>query len=246
MSSPLATGSAANASLSLKAFRFLSQFLSSLPTLGTVLPCQSHQLCVLLLFSPRSPPPHHSFCLQVSCLSACFFSQLSGAIFPASYCLFVLFPCPFLAGPKRRAFCQAGLYQFPAAPAQTAGRAVQEAAAKARATGGGMQDVQQPPAAPPVSGRSTQKVSVSSFSCVLEAICFQFWEFSGVMGKELACPTTCMPLLGTLASSCRCFSCSVVNPKAVLAIQSGVGIQDASLSTCCISEFRSSLAAASH
>lgn len=111
-----------------------------------------------------------SFCLQVSCLSACFFFQLSGAIFPALYCLFVLLPCPFLAGPKRRAFCQAGLYQFPAAPAQTAGREVQEPAAKAWATGGGMQDVQQPPAAPPVSGRSTQKVSVSSSSCVLEAI----------------------------------------------------------------------------
>lgn len=71
---------------------------------------------------------------------------------------------------------------------------MQEAAAKARASGGGMQDVQQPPAAPPVSGRSTQKVSVSSSSCVLEAMRFQFWEFRGVTGKELACPTTCMPL----------------------------------------------------
>ena len=100
-----------------------------------------------------------------------------------------------------------------------------------------MQDVQQPPAAPPVSGRSTQKVRVSSFSCVLEAICFQFWEFRGVTGKDFACPTAGMPLLGTLASSCPCFLCSAVNPEAVLEIGSDVGIEGASLSTCCFSEF---------
>lgn len=43
---------AANASLRPKPFHLLSRFLSRHPTLGTILCCQSHQLCVLLLFSP--------------------------------------------------------------------------------------------------------------------------------------------------------------------------------------------------
>lgn len=63
-----------------------------------------------------------------------------------------------------------------------------------------MQDVQQPPAAPPVSDRSTQKVSISSFSCILEVICLQFLEFGGVLGKEFTCPAMCMP---PFATACR-------------------------------------------
>lgn len=51
------------------------------------------------------------------------------------------------------------------------------------------------------------------------------------MGKELACPTMCLLLFGTLASSCHCFSFCLVNPKPVLEIQSDVGIQDASFLT---------------
>jgi len=146
--------------LSISLARWATFFLAFPLLVSYCLACLTSS--VLLLFSPWSPPSPHSFCLQVSYLSACCFLQLSGPIFAAPYCLFVLFPCPFLAGPKRRALCQAGCNRFPDAPAQGARREVQEAAAKAGATGGGMQDIQQPPAAPPISGRSTQKVSVSS------------------------------------------------------------------------------------
>lgn len=102
-----------------------------------------------------------------------------------------------------------------------------------------MQEVQQPPTAPSVFSRNTQKVSISSSSssCVPEAICFQVREFRGVLAEELSCPTMCRPQCGSRASSCQRFSCSTVTPKAAWEMHSNVGIEDSFLLPCCFPEF---------